>query len=200
MSGYREVRRLLGGKYRAVITTDDCAENPFRDDDVRDDVRLVQFHRNYGTKHGFEDQAAVDRHCADTGAVGLPAYLTEHSAVHYSTSQISGWDSGRIGYVLFEKDYVQMIAKRLCAKPKSKHVVERLKEIAESMLSVYTAYANGYVYVVQIFEGDEEWDAVDETSGLYGDDAVDQFIDKFVTSLNPPPPPLHFMPAIEAFV
>lgn len=198
MSGYKDVRSLEGGRFRAVVTHDDCPENPFGDADVR----LVQFHRKYGTKHGFEDPAAVDRHCANTGAVAVPAYLTDHSSLHYSTQETSGWDSGRVGHVLFEKSYVQMIAKHIFANVTSQRVQDRLLEIATSMLSVYSDYANGWVYRVEIFEADEEHDPVDEANCLYGDDQVDEFISRFVASLQPtmPPPALSFMANVEAFV
>lgn len=187
--------------FRMVTSLDDFAENPFCEPAL---MKLVQFHRKYGETHGFENLEAVRAYAKRSGAFLVDAYLHDHTSVHYTASPTSGWDSGQVGFVVFEAEYVVEIAKHLYVKPSSKRVTEKLKLIADSMLSQYSEYANGWVYRLEIFAaGDDDDEPAHDICGLYGDEEVDKEINRFLRRHREalmPPPRVHFSPQRVAFV
>jgi|GEM_PF-3433816 len=137
-------------------------------------VKLILWMRNRGSDHGFKAPEDVERHCRETGAVAFKVRGYSHGSLGfavYGTPRANSYpftcpfDSGFAGYLLFEREEIEMRGwKRLNAQRRT-----QLREIAEGWVREYEAWTNGeaYGYVIKNADGEH----VESGWGFIGDSA-----------------------------
>lgn len=126
-------------------------------DEAQNDTRFVVLHNSYQNPaerwglNTVEDVAAFEAENAapDAPWYHIPLWMIDHSGTAYRVGQSNPfscpWDSGRVGIVALKRSEW------------GDGSDASLREIAESICSEYTAWANGeaYGYVIEDADGDE---------------------------------------------
>ena len=109
------------------------------------------------------DPDTIDAESLAPFAVILPVYRFDHSAVAYSVRPFGcRWDSGQVGYIF--ASLPKIAAEYGDTSPET---LDKVREVLAGEVSTFSAYANGDVYGVRIFDEVEELDAC---WGFYGSD------------------------------
>jgi len=159
MSGHPTVEQFEVGDLNVSIISDDgcLVENPV---EINGGMKLVQWHRDYGSNHDYESPDELKEYAEEKGAYLVPVYLYDHSGVAYSTSPFScPWDSGQVGYLLMEPKIVQETKDHIGRETLCESVRERLDSIAAGTVEEYSMWANGEVYGYTIERDGEEIDS-----------------------------------------
>lgn len=138
--------------YQIRIHHDDCPQDPM---DMSDE-KIISYHRNYGTDHGFTDREDLFEHAKNTNQILYPIHAYIHGGISLSLGTSScPWDSGLYGYLLIDP-----------AKWSKKRKCPTIDKAAEAILKVYNQYAEGECYWYEIIDKDGE--QVNTLSGFYG--------------------------------
>lgn len=169
------------------IIHDSSAESPREWDNFG---TMICFHGRYdlGDKHnynaddysGWEEMEKAIRTDYGKGAVILPLYLYDHSAVSISTSPFScRWDSGQIGFIAVSK---KDILENFGGKIVTQKTKEKAIKLLDAEVKTYNYYVEGDVYGFEIVD---EWDnQVDSCWGFYGLDFLTNGMLDYINSEN----------------
>jgi hypothetical protein len=169
------------------IIHDSCAESPREWDNFG---KMICFHGRYdlGDKHnynaddysGWEEMEKAILTDEGKGAIILPLYLYDHSAVSISTSPFScRWDSGQIGFIVVNK---KTILDNFGGKIITQKTREKAIKLLDAEVETYNYYVEGEVYGFRIV--DENDDEVDSCWGFYGTDFLTNGMLEYISSEN----------------
>lgn len=164
------------------VHQDDCGTDSPRDWDNLG--TMICSHRNYtlGDEQfeasEYDGWADLEKSLKEQGAnCILPLYLYDHSGISMYTTgdssyrQHEAWDSGQVGFIYttakdIEENFLTV----------GEGTEQQVKEILESEIKIYSQYLKGDVWGVEVATIDGEH--VDSLWGLYGQEAVDEFIEE----------------------
>lgn len=129
-----------------VQLIDDHVDWPY---DFFDGIKLIQFHRSYGDKHGFENPEAVVAAAAIEKAKLIPLFLYEHGNVQYSIKDRRCWDTCRVGFIWLDHAYVEELAKYRGFPIGSPSLERVIEESMKALLEEYSAFCNGETYSIR---------------------------------------------------
>ena len=142
---------------------------------------MICFHKRYnlGDKHDFKStdydsweelEEAIRNHYEVLAL--KPLYLYDHSGITISTSPFGcQWDSGRVGFVIVDKDNLQSIT-----GDADGHSEDYLHEVIDAEVKTYDQYLTGEVYGFKVYEvetcdkGHEHKTLLDSCFGYYDED------------------------------
>lgn len=101
----------------------------------------------------------------------LPLNLYDHSGLSLSTGWGQGWDNGVVGFIYATNDDIKKEYGKV-----NKVSLERAKSVLEAEVQEYSYYLEGDVWTVIGYDKDDE--VVESLSGLYGQDAVDDYVNE----------------------
>lgn len=169
------------------IIHDSSAESPREWDNFG---TMICFHGRYnlGDKHNYNaddysgwgemEKAILTDY--GKGAVILPLYLYDHSAVSISTSPFScRWDSGQIGFIAVSK---KTILDNFGGKIVTQKTKEKAIKLLDAEVETYNYYVEGDVYGFRIV--DEDDNEVDSCWGFYGTDFLTNGMLEYISSEN----------------
>lgn len=172
---------------RLKIIHDAYAESPREWDNFG---TMICFHRRYdlGDKHnynsddysGWEEMEKAIRTDYGKGAVILPLYLYDHSAISISTSPFGcRWDSGQIGFIAVSK---KTILDNFGGKIVTQKTKDKAIKLLDAEVETYNYYVEGDVYGFRIV--DEDDNEVDSCWGFYGTDFLTNGMLEYINSEN----------------
>lgn len=161
------------GKEGLRICWEEDPENPRDWDNLG---TIIGWHRRYniGDKNPFSTPEEFHEWLKEHPSIVLNLYMLDHSGVTFNTSGFSDpWDSMQVGYAYVELSRVRSEYRK---KHISQKLVEKVKQMLQSEVRVYSQYANGEVYGFTIERlctcgkcSDEHTETLDSCWGFYGD-------------------------------
>jgi len=160
--------------YKIKIYIDDLTEDPRNWDNLG---IMLCFHRRYnlGDNLGisfsqFSSWEEVRQYIRKEleGILLMPLYLLDHSSLWIKTSPFmedpQGWDTSFVGYIFTTKEKIR---KNFGIKRITKKIIERVKEILENEVKVYSYYLSGQSYFFSI--ENEKRENIESVGGFLGD-------------------------------
>ena len=173
-------------KYTINIEHDEYAESPREWDNLG---TMICFSRRYnlGDKHCYDkgDFNSWDKLekeiIKDNGpCIILPVYMYEHGGIALATTSFRcNWDSGQVGFIFVSKSKVKSEYGYKNITPQRR---EKIEEILNFEVKLYSKYINGEVYEFVI--EDEDGEEVHRCSGYFDYDDCEASAKDYIDYLN----------------